>query len=187
MNGVISTSIRVMVRPFRTYAELRDAPPPAFFPALRFLLVIGALVALTATARLAPLELATGMVSFAWIPLAQAIGLGVATRLVAPGVAFRRSYALYVQSIGPMVVLFLALSGLAAFDVDTGRPFLFLLMPGIVGATAWSTFLGGVMFRVGLGVSRPRAIVGAIVLLLVTYAVILGYYLAAGQLWPIVQ
>ena len=177
-----------MVRPFRTYAELRDDPPAAFVPALRLLLAIGALVALTATARLAPFELVTGMVSFAWIPLAQAVGVLAATRLVARGVPFARSYALYVQSIGPLVVLFLALGGLSAFDLEpTRRPFQVVLMPGILAATAWSTFLSGVMFRVGLGLSRARAFVGALVLFLVTYVVILGYYLAAGQLWPILR
>ncbi len=160
-----------MVRPFRTYAELRDAPPPPLFAVLRILLVIGALFALSATARLAPFELVTGMVSFAWIPLAQAIGVLAATRLVARGVPFRRSYALYIQSIGPMVVLFLALGGLFAFDLDPKRPFQLVLMPGILVATVFSLVLAFALLAMPL--LRGRAATARRLVLSIAFVAVL--------------
>ena len=184
---MLSTPVRVMVRPFRTYAALRTEPAVAFAPVLRLLLVIGATVALTATARLAPFELVSAMVSFAWIPAAQAAGLRLALLAFARTVTFRRGYALYAQSLGPMLLLFLGLSALAAFDIETRRPFQLVLMPGILLATVWSTFLTAVMFRVALALSWARAVGGALVQLVGMYVVILGYFFAAGQLWPIVR
>ena len=81
-----SPAFRVLIHPFREYAQLADARPqdsPTIGEGvLRLLFVVGAVVAMTASGRLAPIELGVAMVSFAYVPAAQFIALSIAIRAV---------------------------------------------------------------------------------------------------------
>lgn len=186
-----STPARLMVRPFRGYAELALVEEGAGRPTLaggmlRFLFVFGAFVSLTATGRLAPVELVSAMISFSYVPVVHFIAVGVATRSVAREVKVTRAFALYAEGYGPWFGFLLVIAGSALFAPSPARvlaaiaPWLFL------GALAWSGVLTFACFRSGLGLSRRRAGAATALHYVVIAGLVLGYYIAAGQLLPII-
>src|SRR5690606_17662882 len=135
--------------------------------------------------RFAPMETLLAMVSFSWIPIAQAVGVAATTRAFAPGVPFRRAYALYLESLGPWLLVFLFVSGACLFAPQPARPVFVLLGPAVVIATTWSLVLVFALFRAGLSLGRLRAALATATFFVIIHVFVLGYYLAAGQLWPI--
>lgn len=189
-NPVVSLPVRLMAKPFAGYRELGREPASEEGRRLvlglaRFVFVVGAFVTVTATGRFAPLEAIGGMIGFAWLPVVHAAGIALTTRLLAPRVSFRRAFGLYVQGLGPWMIVFLILSGSCLFAPQPARPVFMLLGPLLGVASLWSVVLVFAMFRAGLDLPRGRA-AGATALFLVTiHLLVLGYYFAAGQLWPV--
>lgn len=181
-----STPMRVMVRPFRRYRELAagNDTPSVVSGAARFLFVVAAFVAVSATGRFAPFETAMAMFSFSWLALGHLVGLAAVRRAFVPELSLRRAYGLYLESLGPWLVVFLVLTGSAIF---TARPPVSfdLLLPLVAIASAWSAVIVYALFRVGYGLSRGRAVGASLTFYVVLTAIVVGYYLAAGQLWPI--
>ena len=179
--------MRLMTRPFRGYRELAEAeaPPSIVIGAARFLLVVGAFVAITATGRLAPFETLSAMFSFAWLPVSHVIALTVVLRTFAPTVPFRRAYGLFLESLGPWLLVFLLIAGACLFAPRPAGPVSVILGPLIVVATIWSFVLVVALFREALGITRVRTALAAITFYVVMVSVVVGYYFAAGQLWPI--
>jgi hypothetical protein len=188
--SAISTPVRLMVRPFRGYADLANAEgdgrPGVVLGMARFLFVFGAFVSLTATGRLAPVELVSGMISFAYVPVVHAIAVAVATRSVAREVRVTRAFALYAEGYGPWYVLMLVVAGESLFAPTPARA---LSATGgwmLLVALIWSGVLTFACFRSGLALSRRRAATATALHYVVVVGLILGYFLAAGQLLPIV-
>jgi hypothetical protein len=183
----LSNPIRLMARPFRVYGELADAPdPPSLvLGALRFMFVVGAFVAITATGRFAPVELVTAMVSFTWLPIVHAIGMATSVRLFAPSIPFKRAYALYLEGVGPWVLVLLIFMGSCLFAPQPARPVLMLFVPLVVIGTVWSVTLTFALFRAALKLGRVRAVAATFIFYVMLHILILGYYFAVGQLWPI--
>ena len=188
--SAFSNPVRLMVRPFRVYAELAVAEGGAGQPTValgmaRFLFVFGAFVSLTATGRLAPNELFSGMISFAYVPIVHGIALGVATRSVARHVRLARAFALYAEGYGPWFLLMLLVAGGSLFAPSPAR--LLAATAGWLGLVAltWSGLLTFACFRSGLGLSRRRAATATALHHLIIVGLFLGYFLAAGQLLPI--
>jgi len=189
--SAFSSPARLMVRPFRVYAELALAEegngrPTVLAGMARFLFVFGAFVSLTATGRLAPNELVSGMISFSYVPIVHAIALGLATRSVAREIRLARAFALYAEGCGPWLFFLLLVAGGSLFAPAPAR-----LLSGIsgwmmLGATVWSGLLTYACFRSGLGLSRRRAATATALHYVFATGLILGYFLAAGQLLPIV-
>jgi hypothetical protein len=102
-----------MARPFRGYRQLAAGAeiPSIALGAGRFLLVLGALVSVSATGRFAPAERGLAMVSFSWLPLVNALSIALTVRVFAPSVGWKRAFAFYLQGIGPWLVLFLFFIG----------------------------------------------------------------------------
>lgn len=153
--------------------------------ALRLLFVIGAFVALTATGRLAPLELFVAMGSYAYVPMAQFVAVSAAVRTVSRDVALGRAFALHLAGHGPWL---LALLGIAATCLLASSPagVLFAVLPKAVPVLlVWSGVLTFACFRRGLGFAPLRAVVALVVYVVLLTSIILGYYLAMGQLGPL--
>jgi hypothetical protein len=186
----LSPPIRLLVRPFRGYEELAaatsDDAPTIAGGALRLLFVIGATVALTATGRLAPIELAVAMVSFAYVPLVQLVSLAAALRLVARSVPFKRAYALHLAGNGPFVIGLVAIAAVALLaPAESTAPILLAFVPPLVLLTlVWSGFLTYACFRRGLGLGRARAGLAALAQTIFMVSVVVAYYLGMGQLAP---
>lgn len=182
----LSETAHLLVSPFRTYERLRagEAAPSVASGAAKLLVVVGTLVAVTSTGRLAPFELLTAIPSFAYILAIQAVGVAVVAKLfAAPGeVRFRDAYALYLAGHGPWLLALVAICA-GCMLVDT-QPLAFA--PWLVlGAALWGGLLTYACFRVGLRLTRGRtwAAMGAFYLVLT--ACVLGYFVVAGQLLPI--
>lgn len=179
--------MRLMARPFRGYRELAREPeaPSALVGFARFMFVIGVLVATTATGSFAPVELASAMVAFSWLPLSQVVGLAVTLRAVKREVPLRRALGLYLESLGPWMLVFLALSGSCLFAAQPAKVVFRVLAPLFLMASVWSVLLVYALFREAFGLGRKRAASAVVLFYVVVHAVVLGYYLLAGQLWPI--
>lgn len=185
----LGISARVLVRPFRTYASIRDATldesPTLVGGALRLLFVIGAFVAFTATGRLAPFELVVAMGSYAYVPIAQFVALSIAVRAVTRKVPLRRAFALYLVGHGPW---FLMLLGIAAACLLAPAPatVLFAVLPKAIPLTfLWSGILTFACMKRGLGFSGGRAAVCLLIYLVSLPLLVLGYFVAMGQLVPL--
>jgi len=189
--SIFSSPTRLMVRPFRVYAELARAEegegrPTVLAGMARFLFVFGAFVSLTATGRLAPNELVSGMISFAYVPIVHGIALGVAIRSVAREIRLARAFALYAEGYGPWFLLMLLVAGGSLF---APAPAGLLSKVGgwmMLATTGWSGVLTFACFRSGLGLSRRRAATATALHYIIIIGLVLGYFLAAGQLLPIV-
>ena len=145
--SVFSAPARLLVSPFRGYADLANAEeghgrPTVVGGMLRFLFVFGAFVSLTATGRLAPFELVSGIISFSYVPVLHATAVAIAIRLVAPEVRFARAFALYAEGYGPWFLFMLAIAGGSLFAPDPAR----LLAATIGWMILIAHLCGGVLF-----------------------------------------
>ena len=180
-----------MLRPFRGYEELATADeehgrPSVVVGMARLAFMIGAFVALTATGRLAPFELVSGMISFAYVPVVHVVAVAAAMRLVAPDVSVKRAYALYAEGYGPWFVLMLAIAGGSLFVHEPARIGITTVMqPTGYAVFAWGGLITYACFRSGLGLSRGRAALAMLVHYVVITTCVLGFFLLAGQLLPI--
>lgn len=182
----------LLARPFSGYAALArahaagdDDAPTALGGALRLLVVLGAVVSLTATGRLAPIEATIAAGSFAYVPIVQALALAFALRVIAPKVPFARALALHFAGSGPWL---LALLGVAAVALLAPRPApaLFTAIPILaVIAWAWGNVLTYALFRGALGLSRARSAAGVALHLVGINLIVPAYFLAFGQLAPL--
>lgn len=192
----VSNPLRVMVRPFRGYREIAEPENAPSLPlaALRFMFVLGCFITVSATGRFAPIEMVTAMVSFSWLPIVHALGIALALRLfgrppntesAATPATFTRTYALYLEGSGPWTIVFLVLSGSVLFAPQPARP-TFVLFPFLIlFGTLWSVVLTYALFRSGLALSRARAVGATATFYIAIHVLILGYFFAVGQLWPI--
>lgn len=187
---MLSSSGLLLVRPFRGYAALATGttdPPSITGGLLRLAFVVGAVVALTSTGRLAPVEHLVAAGSFAWVPVIQLVALSVALRIVARDVPLRRAFAFHLAGQGPAMVVLLAISVLALVTPAESTARVLLRSVPVLLATAlgWGAVLRFACFRRGLGLSVPRAIVATLLYTLVLVAIVVAYFVAMGQLRPI--
>ena len=186
-----SSAARLLVHPFRGYEELasqqgEDAPTIAG-GAVRLLFVIGAAVAITATGRLAPVELAIATLSFAYVPVIQLIALAAALRVVAKGAPTGRAFALYLAGHGPWLVTLLLVTAVCLLAPAPAAVLFAALPPAVVLTFLWSGVLTFACFRRGLGLGRARAGIATAIHALVLTSLVLGYFLSMNQLGPIAR
>lgn len=183
----------VMIRPFRTYATLAAESPDAedaptvVGGVLRLLFVLAATIAFTATGRLAPFELGSAMISFAYVPLVEVLAVAAVLRVFARGpngMPFTRAYALYLVGLGPWLLFFVFASALCLFTPNPSRAFPVLGI-ALVVADVWGIVLTCAWLKRGLGLGALRTAGAMLLFYVVVHAIVLGYYLAAGQLRPI--
>jgi hypothetical protein len=189
--SVFSAPARLLVSPFRGYAELANADQAEGRPTLaggmmRFLFVLGAFVSVTATGRFAPFELVSGIISFAYVPVLHATAVAIAVRVVAPEIRFARAFALYAEGYGPWFLFMLAIAGGSLFAPDPARLLAATIGWMIAVAHCWGAVLTYACFRSGLALSRRRAASATAIHFVVVACLILGFFLAAGQLLPII-
>lgn len=175
---------RVLLHPFRAYEELANDTPSIAEGVARLLFVVGAVVALTAAGRLAPIELVVAMVSFAYVPAAQFLALSGALFVVARKTPRRRAFALYLAGQGPWVVTLLLLATLCFVSPSPSRVLFTVTVPLVLFTFGWRAVVNYACFTRGLGLTRGRAAAAAALQFALLVAVVVGYYLAMGQLGP---
>jgi hypothetical protein len=126
------------------------------------------------------------MISFAYVPVVHAIAVALATRSVAREVRITRAFALYAEGYGPWYVFMLLVAGGSLFAPSPAR--LLTAVGGwlLLAALVWSIVLTFACFRSGLALSRRRAATATALHYVIVAGLVLGYFLAAGQLLPIV-
>lgn len=189
--SVFSAPARLLVSPFRGYAEVANAEegdgrPTVVGGMARFLFFFGAFVSITATGRFAPFELVSGIISFSYVPVLHATAVAIAIRCVAPEIRFARAFALYAEGYGPWFLFMLAIAGGSLFAPDPARLLAATIGWMILITHLWGALLTYACFRSGLALSRQRAVAATAIHFAVVAVLILGFFLAAGQLLPII-
>lgn len=184
---MLALPFQLMARPIRGYRELAASgeTPSIALGAGRFALVLGALVSVSATGRFAPAEALLAAVSFSWLPIIHLLSIRLTTRVFAPSFGWRRAYAFYLQGIGPWLLLFLVFIGGVLFAPHPERPSFILWAPLVGIAAVWSIALSYALFAGGLGLARGKAVLATLTFWVSNHILIFGYFLAVGQLWPI--
>jgi hypothetical protein len=192
-----SDDARVMVHPFRTYAELAASADPRPLRALAVrvglvLLVLAGFVSLISAGRLVAFHVASTMIFWSFVPAWQALVMALVLRIVdptGPRAALAPALALYFTGHGPWLLFLLSIAGVCLFAPDTGAAMRWLLGSGVLplamlGTIVWSMVLTFACFRKGIGLPRARAWMGTVLFYLGFTAAIVGYYLSMNQIQP---
>jgi hypothetical protein len=189
-----SNEARLLVRPFRVYATWargEDALPRVLHGLLMWTFVYGAFVSFGAAGRLVPFHLVNTAVFASFIPAIQAMAMFTSLTIAAPEsrgprLAWHRVLGLYLAGHGPWLLLFLGIAGTFLFAPDARV--LFVMLPVLVPITiVWGVVLTFACFRSGVGLSRPRALFATLVFYLSAAVIVAGFYLALGQLGPLLR
>jgi hypothetical protein len=195
-----SDDARVMVHPFRTYAELAASPDPrprSTLAALAVrvalvLLVLAGFVSLISAGRLVAFHVASTMIFWSFVPAWQALVMALVLRVVDPGRGrdgLWSALALYFTGHGPWLLFLLSIAGVCLFAPDTGAAIRWLIWRGVLpiamlGTIVWSMVLTFACLRAGLGLSRGRARAGTALFYAGFTVAIVGYYLSMNQIQP---
>jgi hypothetical protein len=190
----LSDDVRVMLRPFAVYRELgrTDEPTPGRAALVRagfFLLVLGGFISLTTAGRLVAFHVASVFLTWAFLPLLQALAVTLAVRTAAPKASIRRALALYFTGHAPWFFWMLIIAFVPLVVGDVYKTMGILLRFGVVpalllAAIGWGGVLTYAAFRAGLDLSRARAAGATAIFYLAFVGSILGYYLATNQIQP---
>lgn len=183
---MLATPFVLMLRPFSGYRALAASgeTPSIALGAGRVMLALGCLVSVSATGRFAFPEAFLAMVSFSWLPLVHTISIALTMRVFSRTTPWRRAVGLYFEATGPWQLLFLLLIGGILFGSHSERPTVGIF-PALVVAALWSIFMTYALFYAGIGLARGRAALATLFFWFMNHVLILSYFLAVGQLWPI--
>jgi hypothetical protein len=191
-----SDQARVLVRPFRTYAELGaedEAPRPAIYARLFVLMVVlGAFVSFTAAGRLVPLHVVSPSIAWAYVPLLQLAATALVRRRFVRQQSVARIYALYLAGHGGWMLLLLAIASVCLFAPDAPAALLWLLRTGIIPLAVLANFVWGIvitfaLFRRGLGLTRGTAHAATALFYSIYAGSIASWFLVTGQLHTLFQ
>lgn len=192
-----SDDARVMVSPFRTYAELARAgdEQPLRTAAQRvalLLLVLGGFVSLTASGRLVAFHVASTMLFWSFVPAVQIAVLAAVLRLVIPArerPPLATAVALFFTGHGPWMLFLLVVAAVCLFAPDVYRAMSWLLARGVLpaamlGTIVWSVVLTFACFQMGFGLKRKAARRATALFYLGFVVSIVSYYLLMNQIQP---
>lgn len=165
------------------------ASPSIFAGASRLLFVIGAVVSATSAGRLLPLEMIVAMGSFLWFPVVQLFAVAVAVRAVSRTIPLREAFAAHLARQSPAIVLLLGIAALALLlpAESTARILLRVVPLMVLAALVCGAVLRYVCFRRVLALSAARAAIATAIYTAAIVAVVVAYYLAMGQLGPLLS
>lgn len=189
-----SRLVTITISPFEGYRALaeevgampsRDARARIVFGVLRLLFVIGAFVSFTSTGRLSPLDVLLAAGSYSWMPLVQALGVAAGARMARADTKLETLLALYFDGHGVWFAALLAIVSALLFSTNSLSAVAYVAPIGVLVALVWGIVTTFALFRRGAGLPRGRAVVATSAFYLVAMGCVVGYYVAQGQLLPI--
>jgi hypothetical protein len=173
-----------MARPFRAYAELgeradEDLASP-FERIVRFLLVLGAFIAVSTAGRLVPFHVASTFVTWAFVPALQSFAVAIATHVTLGRPYIRRAIGLYFAGHGPWLVLAILVS-FACILAPSPQRLIVALPFGIVIAFVYGAVLTTATFVSGMGMGKRRGAIATLVFYLAWFFSLAVWYVAIGQ------
>lgn len=185
-----SDEVLLLRAPFRGYARLATTPPSPWVGVLRLELVLGVFVSLTTAGRLVPFHVASIMLMWAFVPAWQALAVLAGRAVGRSAVPVRHSLGLYYAGHAPWLLLLLLVAGVCVLAPDPAAVGAFALRRGVLPALVLSAAFAGILsthasFRAGHGLPRGRAIAATCTFYLVYVGGIVAWYLAQGQLQPL--
>lgn len=190
----VSPLATITVSPFRGYTKLgdelratpvREARARILFGAVRLVLVVGIFVSYTSTGRLSPLDVVLAAGSYGWMPFVQSLGVLAGRRLGKSTERPETLLALYFEGHGGWFVALLAIVATLLFAPDPASAAAKVAPVVVLAALGWGIVGTYAMFARGASLPRGRAIVATSAFYLVAIGSVVAYYVAAGQLLPI--
>jgi len=190
----LSRLVVVTASPFRGYGVLgeevrgltpREARERIALGVVRLLLVVGVFVSFTSTGRLSPVDTLLAAGSFVWIPLVQALGVFAGKSAARSDMKIERWLALYFDGHGVWFLALLAIVAALLFAPSSASAVFVVGPVAVLFALVWGIVTTFAMFRRGADLGAGRAALATLVFCVVTIGAVLGYYVLAGQLLPI--
>jgi Yip1 domain len=178
----------VLLRPRATYLELASGSPRPLRDGLAhaagMLGILAAMIAYTATGRLNAFEAIGSLLSFAYVPFANLLGVGLAYYVVRPPKPFGHVYACYTFGYGPVCLALLAIAAGCLLAPAPGS-LIGGFAIGLLLAFGWGTRLTYLAFRDGAATSRGKSAFATLVVHVVTLVFGASLFAIAGQLIPL--
>ncbi len=187
-----SDEAEALVRPRAVWRRLGEQPPaPSGWTMARrpllLLLVLAGFVSFTSAGRLTAVHFVGTFVFWSFVPLTQILAIAAVRALWAPRWRLSQAVDVLMVGQGPWLVLLLTVSAVCLFAPDVYAAFVWLvttrvLPVALVAVVMWSLWLTWAACRHGFQLSAGRATAAAGLYYAVYGGVIVGYYLATGQL-----
>lgn len=190
---VASDELRVMLRPFATFRALaqRDSRARWWPRPLQTLLVIGAFVSATTAGRFVAWHVLFVMGAWAFLPGLQLLWLRIVGQRWGRGSSFARSAHLFFAGQGGWLLVLLLIVALVTLapgvaDAIDGARWIPVMGVGVLFALFHGFVVSFAFFREVWGLTRRAALAASGMYYLGLAMSIVAYYLAMGQLLPIV-
>jgi hypothetical protein len=189
-----SEELRVLLRPFATYRVLADelglTPAAWWRRPLLTLVVLGAAISVTTAGRFVLAHVVLVGAAWAFVPAAQLVALSVVRarfgrhRPLGPTIhVFFAGQGGWLALLVLVVVLVSLAPGLA--DTLTSKHWILLLAGGALVALVHGFVVTFAFVREVWGVARRPAVLATLGYYLLLATIFLGYFLAMGQLTPL--
>jgi hypothetical protein len=186
-----SAEVRVLVDPASVFRELTEDRRPGLWVLLRrpllLALVCGCVVSMQVSGRFSVRLIADGMISFAFIPMFEALALGAVFRRHPHGVPFARAVDMYFVANAPWLLWLIGFVSVRAFETPIQATAMttsieLTVLATLVPVALWSAWIDLHYFRAVL--PRPA---GAVRDLLIERAIAwpcaIGYFIGVA-IWP---
>jgi len=186
-----SAEARVIVDPARVFRELIDDRRPGPWVLLRRPLLLafafGCIVSMEDSGRFSVRLIADGMISFAFVPILEALALGVVFRRHPHLIPFARAVDMYFVANAPWLLWLVGFASMRAFETPVRAtamttPLELTVLATLVPVALWSAWIDVHYFRAVL--PRPA---GAFRDLLIERAIAwpctIGYFIGVA-IWP---
>jgi hypothetical protein len=188
-----SDDVRVMFRPFATYATLAERGPTfaaGVLAPMRVTLVIACFVSWTTAGSLVLDHVLLATLSWSFLPLAQLAGAVAAARVFGDQRSVASISALYFKGAMPCMALGLGLALLCLLPAGAGPAYRWLMTSGVLAALvlaalSWCVWLSYAFFRAALSFQRLQSALATATCYLVVALIGVGYYVATHQLQPL--
>jgi hypothetical protein len=180
--------VRVMLHPAIVYAELAREPGRSSFlqRAFSFALLIGLVMAISASGR-PTLRLVLGSgVAWSFIPALHVVSVALVMLTLARGrLPLVRALDLYFMGLLPWSLWLLSIAALASFTPPQREAQLWtIVLLTVPVPVVWARIVTFAFFRRALGLSRTRSVASVVLNVAIVWGSILGFFVLSGQLWP---
>jgi hypothetical protein len=193
-----SYEARLLFSPMRGYRDLaeevRAEKVPRAWVLLRrpllWLFVVASFVSFTSAGRWVWFHIFAAMLMWSFVPLYEGLFIAWIVRLLRSERPVSQVIDLFFAGQGPWLLFFMTVSAVCLFAPEVWPVFQFLLRVGALPAfllaiAGWSVILTYAFFRSGLGMTRARSALGCAMFYVLFDGTIAGWYLATGQLYPL--
>jgi hypothetical protein len=198
MNEIFSYEARLLTSPMKVYRELaaklsEEKVSRAWLfvrRPLMWLFVVAAFVSFITAGRWVWFHIFGTALMWSFVPAYQILFVAWISRLLRSKRPMSQVVDMFFAGQTPWYLLFSIVSGICIFAPEVWPAFQWLLSSGVfaglfLATIGWSLILTYAFFRSGLEMSRARSAVGCALFYLLFDGTVAAWYLATGQLYPL--